>query len=39
MNYTIKNEFLTVEVSDEGAQLQSIRGADGTEYLWQADPA
>lgn len=38
MNYTIKNSFLTVEVSDAGAELQSIKAADGTEYLWQADP-
>lgn len=38
MNYTIKNEKLAVTVSDQGAELQSIKGADGTEYLWQADP-
>lgn len=37
MNYTIKNDFLTVEVSDAGAELQSVRGADGTEYLWQGN--
>lgn len=39
MDYTIKNEQMTVVISDFGAELQSIRGADGTEYLWQADPA
>ncbi len=39
MNLTIQNEFLTVTVSRKGAQLQSILGADGTEYLWQGDPA
>lgn len=39
MNYTIKNEFLTVTASDQGAELQSIKSADGTEYLWQGDPA
>lgn len=39
MNLTIKNEFLTVAVSQKGAELQSILGADGTEYLWQGDPA
>lgn len=39
MEYTIKNEFLTVTVSDFGAELQSVRAADGTEYLWQGDPA
>ncbi len=38
MNYSIKNDFLTVTVSDHGAELQSILGADGTEYLWQGDP-
>ncbi len=38
MNYTIKNDFLTVEVSDAGAELQSVRSADGTEYLWQGNP-
>lgn len=38
MNYEIKNEFLTVEVSDAGAELRSIRSADGTEYLWQGNP-
>lgn len=36
---TIQNEKLTVKVSDAGAELQSILGADGTEYLWQGDPA
>ena len=39
MNYTIKNEQLTVIISSRGAELQSIRTAEGTEYLWQGDPA
>lgn len=39
MLFTIKNQFLTVTVSDTGAELQSILSADGTEYLWQGDPA
>ena len=39
MNYTIKNEQLTVTISSRGAELQSLRTADGTEYLWQGDPA
>ncbi len=39
MDYTIKNDKLTVVISDAGAELQSVRSADGTEYLWQADPA
>ncbi len=37
MLYTIQNEFLTVSVDELGAQLWSILGADGTEYLWQGD--
>lgn len=39
MNLTIQNEFLTVTAARKGAELQSILGADGTEYLWQGDPA
>lgn len=38
MIYTIQNEYLRVSAEDIGAQLQSIRTADGTEYLWQGDP-
>ncbi len=34
---TIKNEFLKVEIDELGAQLMSIVGCDGTEYLWQGD--
>ena len=37
MEYKIKNEFLTVIVSDRGAELQSVKGSDGTEYLWQGN--
>lgn len=39
MLYTIQNSVLTVTVADHGAELQSILGPDGTEYLWQGDPA
>lgn len=39
MDYTIKNEMLTVTIRDYGAELQSVKSADGTEYLWQADPS
>lgn len=39
MIYTIQNQFLSVSACEHGAELQSIRGADGTEYLWQGDPA
>lgn len=37
MNYTIENDFLTVSVSDLGAELMSIKSKDGCEYLWQGD--
>ena len=34
----LKNDVLTIEVSPMGAELQSIKDANGHEYLWQADP-
>lgn len=34
---TLHNEFLDVSVSENGAELTSIRTAE-REYLWQADP-
>ena len=34
----LKNEQLSVVVSEKGAELQSIKDAHGKEYLWQADP-
>lgn len=37
MNTIIKNEFLTVEISEFGAELQSIKDNEGNEYLWQGD--
>ena len=37
MIFTIFNEKLSVSVDSMGAQLRSVRGADGTEYLWQGD--
>ena len=36
---TIGNDWLTVSANSLGAQLWSIRSGDGTEYLWQGDPA
>ena len=36
-NVLIKNVFLRVEINPFGAEMQSIRGNDGTEYLWQGD--
>ena len=38
MLYTIHNAFLSVSIESLGAELQSIRGANGVEYLWQGDP-
>lgn len=35
---TLKNEQLTIEISEHGAELQSIR-KEAYEYLWQGDPA
>ncbi len=37
MLYHINSPSLTVSVSSQGAQLMSILGSDGTEYLWQGD--
>ena len=34
----LRNEQLSVVVSEKGAELQSIKDAGGKEYLWQADP-
>ena len=37
MLYTIHSDAMTASVSSSGAELMSLRGADGTEYLWQGD--
>lgn len=34
----LKNESISIRVSEMGAELQSIKDAKGKEYLWQADP-
>lgn len=39
MYYTIQNEALRLMVDTHGAQMMSLRAADGTEYLWQGDAA
>lgn len=36
MRFQLKNEHLKIELSDLGAELQSIE-KEGQEYLWQAD--
>ena len=38
MIVTLKNEQLTVTVDTLGAQLQTITGQNGIEYLWYGDP-
>lgn len=35
----ISNEFLTVDVSSLGAEMQSITSADGRNWLWNGDAA
>ena len=37
MNYTLKNDQLSVIVDTFGAEMHSIQH-DDIEYLWQADP-
>ena len=34
----LRNEQVSIRVSETGAELQSIQDASGKEYLWQADP-
>ena len=36
---SLKTNLIEVTVSSKGAELQSIRGPGGIEYLWQGDPA
>ncbi|MBQ9487256.1 MAG: aldose 1-epimerase family protein [Selenomonadaceae bacterium] len=38
MIHTLKNEKLTITVSDHGAELKSMTDADGTEYLHDGNP-
>lgn len=33
----LKNEQLVIKIAEMGAELQSIKDAQGREYLWQAD--
>ena len=34
----LKNELLTIQVAEKGAELQSMKDNDGKEYMWQAGP-
>lgn len=38
MNVTLTSPQLTVSIQEAGAQLCSVQGLDGTQYLWQANP-
>ncbi|MFC6295946.1 aldose 1-epimerase family protein [Lactiplantibacillus daoliensis] len=38
MTVELKNELLTVKINEAGAELSSVKSADGIEYMWQADP-
>ena len=38
MLLTIHNDQLSLTVDTHGAQMMSVKSADGTEYLWQGDP-
>ena len=37
MFYTLKNEYLTVKISDLGAELCSVQAKNGCEYMWQPE--
>ncbi len=39
MLVTLENEHLTAVTDTRGAELQSLRGQNGIEYLWHGDPA
>jgi galactose mutarotase-like enzyme len=39
MIYTLKNQELTVQLTDAGAEIVSVRRGDACEYIWQGDPA
>jgi galactose mutarotase-like enzyme len=36
---TLKNDLLTVQIEDVGAQLSSVKNNAGTEYIWEGSPA
>ena len=39
MNATIRSAVLEATVKQRGAELCSLKAADGTQHMWQADPA
>lgn len=38
MMFTIRSGSMTAAIDSAGAQLMSLQGSDGTQYLWQGDP-
>ena len=38
MTYVLKNELLSVTLSDKGAEVISVKNTEGYEYIWQGDP-
>lgn len=39
MDYTIENNMIKVVISDQGAEIQSVKSVHtGEEFMWQADP-
>lgn len=39
MTFEISNQFLTAQITEIGAELISVTGKDGYEYIWGADPS
>lgn len=39
MQITLKNDNITIITNTFGGELNSLKTSDGTEYLWQANPA
>jgi galactose mutarotase-like enzyme len=37
--YRLSNSYLSVEISDFGAEVKSVKDANGFEFMWQADPS
>ncbi|MHA8262994.1 aldose 1-epimerase family protein [Lactobacillaceae bacterium Melli_B3] len=37
MVFTLSNDNLTIKINSKGAELNSVKGDNGIEYLWQGD--
>ncbi|VDG30785.1 galactose mutarotase [Lactobacillus sp.] [Lactiplantibacillus mudanjiangensis] len=38
MTVELKNDYLTVQINEAGAELSSVKSNEGLEYMWQANP-